>query len=87
MRIWEVQAKRKPAHIATISKAYRNRLALLTQFLTDRLGSRLHLSTPEGSLKLVVGIPELADDGPLRESLIASGFAMSLLSDYFISPP
>lgn len=75
------------AHIATISAAYRDRLASLTEALTARLGSRARLSAPDGGLQLVIGLPEIADDGPLRDALNGSGFAVSSLSDYYLDRP
>ncbi len=75
------------AHIATISRAYRDRLALLTSALEVRLGPRLRLSAPEGGLQLTIGIPGLDDDGPLSAHLGEAGFAVSPLSDYHIGPP
>jgi len=75
------------AHIASISAAYRERLALLTSALTEALGDRVLLSNPEGGLQLMARLPEVNDDGPLRESLNAAGYAVSSLSDYFLDRP
>jgi GntR family transcriptional regulator/MocR family aminotransferase len=72
------------AHIAAISAAYRERLGLVTSALTEALGERVQLSSPDGGLQLTARLPELADDGPLREALNAAGYAVSSLSDYFL---
>lgn len=72
------------AHIAAISAAYRERLGLVTSALTEALGNRVQLSNPDGGLQLMARLPEVADDGPLRESLNAAGYAVSSLSDYFL---
>lgn len=75
------------AHIASISAAYRERLGLVTSALTDALGDRVQLSTPDGGLQLMARLPEVNDDGPLRASLNDAGFAVSSLSDYFFDAP
>ncbi len=75
------------AHIATISAAYRDRLALVRSALTGALNDRVQLSAPDGGLQLIARLPELEDDGPLREALNAAGFAVSSLSDYCIDDP
>ncbi len=75
------------AHIASISAAYRERLGLVTSALTEVLGDRVQLSAPEGGLQLMARLREVTDDGPLRESLNAAGYAVSSLSDYFVDRP
>jgi GntR family transcriptional regulator/MocR family aminotransferase len=75
------------AHIAAISAAYCERLGLVTSALTEVLGDRVRLSAPDGGLQLTACLSEVADDGPLRASLNAEGFAVSSLSDYFLDRP
>jgi GntR family transcriptional regulator/MocR family aminotransferase len=75
------------AHIAAISAAYRERLGLVTSGLTEVLGERAQLSTPDGGLQLTARLSEVADDGPLRAALNAEGFAVSSLSDYYLDRP
>jgi GntR family transcriptional regulator/MocR family aminotransferase len=75
------------AHVAAISSAYRERLRLVTAALVEALGDRVQLSAPDGGLQLTARLPELVDDGPLREALNAGGYAVSSLSDYFIDRP
>ena len=70
------------AHLARVSRVYRDRLALLTEALADRLGDRVRLSLPEGGLQLVVGLPGVADDGAVLARMGAEGFAVSALSDH-----
>ncbi len=75
------------AHVAAISSAYRERLGFVGAALTEALGDRVQLSTPDGGLQLTARLPELTDDGPLRAALNAAGYAVSSLSDYFIDRP
>lgn len=75
------------AHIASITAAYRERLGLVASALTEALGDRVHLSTPDGGLQLTARLPGVADDGPLREDLNAAGYAVASLSDFFLDQP
>lgn len=75
------------AHIGTISSAYHDRLKMVVAALTQSLGDRIKLSSPDGGLQLTALLPEVADDDTLRQSLNADGFAVSSLSDYHLDEP